>query len=104
MSNSKPNIQESKEAINVFQKPRIDLSKPRWSQETFIGRFKHFLQTTDPRNIFASEKELDAAKQLVQSYKYICSIFLIIFLIQNILAKIQQFFRFYISTMTRLHM
>lgn len=69
MSSSKPNLQEDKAVINILQKPRIDLSKPRWSQETFTGRFKHFLQTTDPRNAFVSEKELDAAKQLVQSYK-----------------------------------
>ncbi|EDV20754.1 Sideroflexin-1 [Trichoplax sp. H2] len=69
MSNSNPNLQTDKGIVDGLQKPRIDLSKPRWSQETFIGRFKHFLQTTDPRNAFVSEKQLDAAKDLVQSYK-----------------------------------
>ncbi|KAG5684626.1 hypothetical protein PVAND_013848 [Polypedilum vanderplanki] len=48
---------------------RIDISKPLYNQETFVGRFKHFLFITDPRTIFASDEELYAAKELVQKYK-----------------------------------
>ncbi|XP_065833753.1 sideroflexin-1-like [Oscarella lobularis] len=49
--------------------PRINLDKPRYDQSTFSGRAKHFFQTTDPRNLLASEKQLDAAKELLALYR-----------------------------------
>mmetsp|Transcript_28661 Transcript_28661/g.58616 ORF Transcript_28661/g.58616 Transcript_28661/m.58616 type:complete len:327 (+) Transcript_28661:63-1043(+) len=48
---------------------RFDLSKPRESQETYWGRVKHFFDVTDPRTILATDKELDAAHDLVMAYK-----------------------------------
>lgn len=48
---------------------RINIDKPLWDQSTFLGRFKHFSWTTDPTTCFASEKELDAAKVLVEQYR-----------------------------------
>ncbi|CAO1375842.1 unnamed protein product [Diamesa tonsa] len=48
---------------------RIDIDKPLFDQNTFTGRFKHFLWVTDPRTIFASEEELYAAKKLVEEYR-----------------------------------
>ena len=49
---------------------RIDLDSPRWSQETFGGRFKHFWSITDWRNGLNSEKTLDDSKKLLELYKY----------------------------------
>ena len=51
--------------------PRINLDKPRYDQSTFSGRAKHFFQTTDPRNLLASEKQLDAAKELLALYRQV---------------------------------
>ena len=48
---------------------RIQLSKPRYDQSNFLGRTKHFIMVTDPRNIFATASQLDAARKLIQDYK-----------------------------------
>ncbi|RHY28399.1 hypothetical protein DYB32_006003, partial [Aphanomyces invadans] len=49
---------------------RINLDAPRWDQSTFEGRAKHFFTTTNPINVLASDEELDAAKSLVEQYRY----------------------------------
>ena len=51
------------------QSERINLDLPRWSQDTFVGRLKHFFSITDPRNALHSNKELDDAKDLLALYK-----------------------------------
>jgi len=48
---------------------RLDLSKPRYDQSNYWGRARHFFDVTDPRAILHSDKELDAAKALVDAYK-----------------------------------
>ncbi|XP_030749855.1 sideroflexin-1 isoform X2 [Sitophilus oryzae] len=50
-------------------KQKINLDEPRYDQETYVGRAKHFFLTTNPLNIFASSRQLEAAKCLVQQYK-----------------------------------
>mmetsp|Transcript_16311 Transcript_16311/g.21581 ORF Transcript_16311/g.21581 Transcript_16311/m.21581 type:complete len:339 (-) Transcript_16311:228-1244(-) len=55
--------------IETNLKKRLDLSKPRWDQSTYKGRANHFFTTTNPLNVLASDKELDAAKDLVLAYK-----------------------------------
>ncbi|OAJ43414.1 hypothetical protein BDEG_26776 [Batrachochytrium dendrobatidis JEL423] len=57
------------ESIQQSLTKRIDLSQSRYDQSTYMGRLRHFSEITDPRNLFASETELQAAKTLVQSYK-----------------------------------
>ena len=49
--------------------PRLDLSRPRYDQSTFTGRAKHFIETTDPRNLLVSHEKLEAAATLVKQYK-----------------------------------
>ena len=53
----------------VAPTPRLDLSRPRYDQSTFTGRAKHFIETTDPRNLLASHDKLEAAATLVKQYK-----------------------------------
>ncbi|XP_019866283.2 sideroflexin-2 [Aethina tumida] len=48
---------------------RLDINAPLWDQNTFIGRFKHFLWVTDPRTCVVTEEALDNAKILVEQYK-----------------------------------
>ncbi|CRK89501.1 CLUMA_CG003281, isoform A [Clunio marinus] len=48
---------------------RIDIDKSLYDQSSFVGRFKHFMFITDPRTVFASDEELNNAKELVQKYR-----------------------------------
>ncbi|KAJ6669124.1 hypothetical protein lerEdw1_007933, partial [Lerista edwardsae] len=45
----------------------FNIDAPRWDQNTFWGRVKHFFNITDPRTLLVSEHELDSAKALVES-------------------------------------
>jgi tricarboxylate carrier len=47
----------------------IDIEKPRYDQNTYVGRAKHFFVTTNPLNILASDRQLDDAKAIVESYR-----------------------------------
>ena len=49
----------------------VDLSKPRYDQSTYQGRLRHFMETTNPLNVFASNKQLDDAATLVKLYKWV---------------------------------
>lgn len=64
-----PPITEDAEAAAVTPLPKVDLSKPRYDQSTYEGRLRHFLETTNPLNVFASNKRLDEAATLVKQYK-----------------------------------
>uniref|UniRef100_H2YDI0 Sidoreflexin n=1 Tax=Ciona savignyi TaxID=51511 RepID=H2YDI0_CIOSA len=46
----------------------LDLSKPRWPQDNYTGRAKHFSTVTNPLNVLLSSKDLDAAKKLVTTF------------------------------------
>lgn len=48
---------------------RIDIESPRYSQDTFEGRAKHFFITTNPLNVLATDEELDKAKSIVDNYR-----------------------------------
>lgn len=61
---------KSKQKSSKPEKPKcptdgIDLSKPRYDQDTFSGRAKTFFQTTNPLNLFASAATLERAKCIV---------------------------------------
>jgi len=48
---------------------KIDIETPRYDQNTFTGRAKHFFITTNPINVLASDVELDKAKAIVDAYR-----------------------------------
>ncbi|XP_024942545.1 sideroflexin-2 isoform X2 [Cephus cinctus] len=48
---------------------RINVDKPLWSQDNYLGRWRHFAFITDFRTIFVSEEKLKAAKKLCEDYK-----------------------------------
>eukprot|EP01114_Cavostelium_apophysatum_P014078 TRINITY_DN3556_c0_g1_i1.p1 TRINITY_DN3556_c0_g1~~TRINITY_DN3556_c0_g1_i1.p1 ORF type:complete len:350 (-),score=42.55 TRINITY_DN3556_c0_g1_i1:9-1013(-) len=48
---------------------RVDLSEPRYDQSTFLGRLRHFMDVTDVRTIFTSDKKLHDALELLDEYK-----------------------------------
>ncbi|CAH0555418.1 unnamed protein product [Brassicogethes aeneus] len=50
-------------------KAAINIDEPRYDQETYTGRAKHFFLTTNPLNIFCTNKTLDEAKCLVSNYR-----------------------------------
>lgn len=48
---------------------RINLDRPRFDQNTFEGRAKHFFITTNPLNVLTDDAELDRAKSIVDAYR-----------------------------------
>ncbi|KAG0098000.1 hypothetical protein BGZ93_001382 [Podila epicladia] len=59
------------EDTSVSYTPRIadlDSTKPRYDQSTYLGRVKHFIKVTSPRNLFVSGKGLENAKNLINDY------------------------------------
>ncbi|XP_042908448.1 sideroflexin-1 isoform X4 [Parasteatoda tepidariorum] len=49
--------------------PVININEPRWDQNTYWGRAKHFFTTTNPCNLLYSSSELDKAKEIVTKYR-----------------------------------
>ncbi|XP_019871709.1 sideroflexin-1-3 isoform X2 [Aethina tumida] len=47
----------------------IDIDKPRYDQDTYLGRAKHFFLITNPLNLFVSAKKLEEAKCIVEKYR-----------------------------------
>ncbi|KAJ3044238.1 hypothetical protein HDV00_002916 [Rhizophlyctis rosea] len=50
----------------------IDIGRarmPRYDQSTYWGRLKHFSEVTDPRNLFTTTSQQEAAKVLVEQYR-----------------------------------
>uniref|UniRef100_A0A4X2LAF4 Sidoreflexin n=1 Tax=Vombatus ursinus TaxID=29139 RepID=A0A4X2LAF4_VOMUR len=47
----------------------INIHDPRWDQNTFMGRAKHFFTITNPLNLLLSDQELHKAQTIVKNYK-----------------------------------
>eukprot|EP01100_Stratorugosa_tubuloviscum_P004364 TRINITY_DN2090_c2_g1_i1.p1 TRINITY_DN2090_c2_g1~~TRINITY_DN2090_c2_g1_i1.p1 ORF type:complete len:333 (+),score=168.97 TRINITY_DN2090_c2_g1_i1:57-1055(+) len=59
----------SDKIVYTSEVERVDLSKPRYDQNSYIGRAKHFFNVCDPTTVFASPKELEKAQELILAYK-----------------------------------
>ncbi|KIH58117.1 tricarboxylate carrier [Ancylostoma duodenale] len=46
-----------------------DISKPRWDQNTFEGRSRHFIAITNPLNLFNTDSQLRRYQRIVEDYK-----------------------------------
>lgn len=48
---------------------RLDLERPRWREDRYIGRVINFLAIADPRNSFKTNAQLEAASKLIEEYR-----------------------------------
>jgi len=53
----------------MSSKSDINIDEPRYDQNTYIGRAKHFFVTTNPLNILASNAQLERSKEIVESFR-----------------------------------
>ncbi|TKS87242.1 Sideroflexin-5 [Collichthys lucidus] len=49
--------------------PRFQHGKPRFDQNTFSGRVRHFLDVIDPSTLFVTEKRLQESVKLLERFK-----------------------------------
>jgi hypothetical protein len=54
---------------STTKKPAIDLTKPRYDQSTFYGRWRHFVDVTDVRMLLVGEEELNRALTMLRQYQ-----------------------------------
>uniref|UniRef100_A0A915B9C4 Sidoreflexin n=1 Tax=Parascaris univalens TaxID=6257 RepID=A0A915B9C4_PARUN len=54
---------------NLPASKRPDISKPRWPQNTYEGRLRHYWATANPLNLFHTTAEIEAAKRIVLDYR-----------------------------------
>jgi hypothetical protein len=47
----------------------VDLSRPRYDQSKFLGRYRHFRETASVFNAFASKGEIEDAERLIGQYR-----------------------------------
>ncbi|CAG9859746.1 unnamed protein product [Phyllotreta striolata] len=48
---------------------KVNLDQPRYDQNTYTGRARHFFLTTNPLNIFATNQQLEDAREIVRKYR-----------------------------------
>jgi len=48
---------------------KIDINKPRYPQDHFLGRLKHFLMIIDPRTLFATDTKIKQSIKILDDYQ-----------------------------------
>ena len=54
-----------------IENQKVDLNKPQWDQNTYVGRLKYFFVTTNTLNILKTNRELEEAKRIVDEYRLV---------------------------------
>ncbi|XP_016950716.1 sideroflexin-1-3 [Drosophila biarmipes] len=49
--------------------PRVNIDEPKYDQNSYLGRAKHFFLLTNPLNVLASPSKLEEARQIVLKYR-----------------------------------
>ncbi|XP_037730370.1 sideroflexin-1-3 [Drosophila subpulchrella] len=49
--------------------PRVNIDEPKYDQNSYLGRAKHFFLLTNPINVLASSSKLEEARQIVLKYR-----------------------------------
>ncbi|XP_017081688.1 sideroflexin-1-3 [Drosophila eugracilis] len=49
--------------------PRVNIDEPKYDQNAYLGRVKHFFLLTNPLNVLASASKLEEARQIVLKYR-----------------------------------
>eukprot|EP00099_Drosophila_melanogaster_P022079 NP_649460.3 sideroflexin 1/3, isoform A [Drosophila melanogaster] len=49
--------------------PRVNIDEPKYDQNSYLGRAKHFFLLTNPLNVLASASKLEEARQIVIKYR-----------------------------------
>ncbi|CAL1676770.1 unnamed protein product [Lasius platythorax] len=62
-------MKEKNGGLRNESEDRIDVDKPLWSQDTYLGRWKHYAFITDCRTILVPTSKLWEAKKLCEDYK-----------------------------------
>uniref|UniRef100_A0A1I8A388 Sidoreflexin n=1 Tax=Steinernema glaseri TaxID=37863 RepID=A0A1I8A388_9BILA len=63
-------IKNNNDTIFGFPKyPNFRLNEPRFPQDTFLGRYLHYLDVIDPRTLFVSDKRLKECVKLLNDYR-----------------------------------
>jgi hypothetical protein len=70
-NNNNSSLLTPRKFLSSMSQKRVNIDEPRWDQSTYWGRARHFLVTTDPRNVLCSNAELDNAENIVKRYRYV---------------------------------
>ncbi|KAG7235804.1 hypothetical protein INR49_002191 [Caranx melampygus] len=49
--------------------PTFQLGQSRFDQNTFFGRFRHFLDVIDPSTLFVTERRLQESEELLERFR-----------------------------------
>lgn len=47
----------------------VNIEEPRYNQDTYVGRAKHFSITTNPLNVLATAEQLEKARSIVEKHR-----------------------------------
>jgi hypothetical protein len=69
----KPNtVVDTRLIISLPQSERPNINTPRYNQHTYHGRAQHFIEITNPMNIFINDKMLLNVQRIVNDYRFVC--------------------------------